>query len=763
MMRVLITTTVPETLATILKDQPVHLAQHFEVALVTSPGKEFAQVVQNERLITHAVPMTRGISVLNDLTSVVRMMLVLRKVRPALVHSYTPKAGLVTMLAAWLCRVPVRVHTFTGLIFPTELGLRQKLLIWVDRLICACATQIVPEGLGVKHDLEHFRITRKPLRVIGHGNIAGVNTDHFSPTAPNVQEAAAELKRSFGLGPQAFLFCFVGRLNKDKGISELVEAFNTLPAAAHLLLIGGVDASAPVDAATMAAVKSSPRIHSMGFLDDIRPALRAADLLVLPSYREGFPNVVLQAGAMALPVIATDINGCNEVIEPGFNGWLVPPRDSRALEGAMRQAMQAPALLRVEMGKQARFRIQQRFERRQHWERMVAFYQVLLGAPGRVPASGGRKFLLIAGLSESLLNFRGPLIAALQARGFQVHVAAPDWPQGHHTCLQLETQGLTVHNTHMRRTGTNPIGDLATLWALWRLMHRVQPQFVMGYTIKPVIYGSLAAWLAGVPRRFALITGLGYAFQGEGEGQRGRLQALVQRLYALALSRVNLVFFQNPDDEALFRGRGILAPGTPSCVVNGSGVDVASFAVVPLPLGPPRFLLIGRLLGDKGVREYAQAASRIRARHPECHFDLVGWLDENPNAIKQAELDAWVSAGTVRFLGRMTDVRPAIANCSVYVLPSYREGTPRTVLEAMAMGRAIITTDAPGCRETVVHEDNGLLIPVKSASALEQAMMRFIEDPALAQRMGLRGRLMAEDKYDVHKVNAVMLREMGID
>jgi glycosyltransferase involved in cell wall biosynthesis len=376
--RLLIATTVPETLATILKLQPRYLANFFDVSLVTSPGDSLEQVAQNEGLAIFEVPMARGISVLNDLVSVVRMMLVLRAVRPMLVQSYTPKAGLVCMLAAWLCRVPIRVHTFTGLISPTAIGMKQQLLIWVDRLICACATHIVPEGEGVKNDLQRLHITRKPLHVIGYGNIAGVETTHFSPMAVGVEEAATQLRQTLSIQAEDFLFCFVGRLNKDKGLAELIGAFKGLSPTAHLVLVGGVDQTAPVDAATLAAIESHPRVHQLGFLGDIRPALQAADVLVLPSYREGFPNVVLQAGSMGLPVIATNINGCNEVVEPGYNGWLVPPRDTRALEDSMRQAMETPASVRAEMGQQGRVRIQQRFERKQHWERMVVFYQALL-------------------------------------------------------------------------------------------------------------------------------------------------------------------------------------------------------------------------------------------------------------------------------------------------------------------------------------------------------------------------------------------------
>lgn len=370
-----------------------------------------------------------------------------------------------------------------------------------------------------------------------------------------------------------------------------------------------------------------------------------------------------------------------------------------------------------------------------------------------------RGILLVASFAESIIAFRGPLIESMLAAGYKVHVAAPGLADGTGVQRDLVALGVVTHDIRLRRVGTNPVADFRTLVSLWQLMRNVRPETMLAYTIKPVIYGSLAAWLSRVPSRSILVTGLGYAFT---DGRRNFLTSLIRRLYAFALGKTHKVFFQNRDDEALFRRLGILPASVPSVVVNGSGVDVSAFTVQPLSQRPIRFLMIARLLGDKGVREYAAAARYVHKRHPQVRFDLVGWIDENPDAIAQSELDDWVEEGSIEFLGRLRDVRPAIADTSVYVLPSYREGTPRTVLEAMAMGRPIITTDAPGCRETVVAGQNGFLVTVRSVDALVAAMLHFIEKPELLVSMGKRSREIAEDKYDVHKVNAVMLREMGI-
>lgn len=370
-------------------------------------------------------------------------------------------------------------------------------------------------------------------------------------------------------------------------------------------------------------------------------------------------------------------------------------------------------------------------------------------------------FLLVASFPDSLIKFRGPLIESLIQAGCTVHVAVPGLEAESDIALRLTGLRVTVHDIPLERTGLNPVKDLSALLALRKLVGEIRADYVLGYTIKPVIYGTLAAWLGGVRHRFALITGLGYAFTGEATGLRKVLRVLIQKLYRFSLSRNRLVFFQNPDDEALFRQLKLLKPSIPSRVVNGSGVDVAEYAVSPLPEASA-FLLIARLLGDKGIREYAQAAALVKAQYPDAVFRLVGWIDDNPDAVRQQELDEWVASGTVEFLGKLADVRPAIAGSSVYVLPSYREGTPRTVLEAMAMGRAVITTDAPGCRETVVDGDNGYLVPVQDVTSLADAMIKLIASPDRVSTMGARSRQFAEEKYDVHKVNAVMLKEMGL-
>ncbi len=369
-------------------------------------------------------------------------------------------------------------------------------------------------------------------------------------------------------------------------------------------------------------------------------------------------------------------------------------------------------------------------------------------------------FLLVGSFALSMIKFRRDLLAEILARGFEVHVSLPVPTDDGWIAEEFRSMGVLVHESPIARTGMNPFRDLFYFLHLCRLMLKARPSHILSYTIKPIIYASFAARFTGVPNRFALVTGRGYAF--EENSRKTHVRNLAQWLYKLALRCNRLVFFQNRDDEVLFRERGLVAPDKRSQVVNGSGVGLDEFSVAPLP---PRtsFLLIARLLGAKGIREYVAAARLVRNRGSDARFSVVGWIDDNPDSIGEEELASWKAEGIVEFLGKQTDVRPAISESSVYVLPSYREGTPRTVLEAMSMGRPVITTDAPGCREPVKHGENGFLVPVQSIDELAAAMQKFIEDPSLVTKMGQRSREIAEDKYDVRKVNAAMLSDMGIE
>lgn len=368
-----------------------------------------------------------------------------------------------------------------------------------------------------------------------------------------------------------------------------------------------------------------------------------------------------------------------------------------------------------------------------------------------------RRILINGSYAPSLINFRGPLLQAFVDAGLDVHVSAPDIPVD--MVQTLRAMGVTAHSLPLQRTGRGLIGDLSYFRALRSLMAEIRPDCVLGYTIKPNIWGSFAARLAGV-RSYSWVTGLGYVFiEGQGLGRKVT-QFIARQLYRRATDFNHKVIFQNPDDMADFIASGCLSDTSKTAMVNGSGVDTAHFQPVALP-DAPVFLLIARLLRSKGLAEYGAAVQLLRGKIPGARFQLAGMLDEGPDAISQAELNALITQG-IEYLGELSDVRPAIAAASVYVLPSWREGTPRTVLEAMAMGRPIITNDVPGCRQTTVHGHNGFLVQPYDAEALATAMEQLGNDAAMRVRMGYASSARVQEIYAVEKVNAAMMQIMEI-
>ena len=332
----------------LLKGQLRYLNQFYEVTAISGPGKDLEEVREREEVKIEAIEMSREISIFKDFNALIKLYRYFKKEKPDIVHSITPKAGLLSMIAARLAGVPVRMHTFTGLIFPYKKGILKFILIWMDRLLAESATHIYPEGKGVKKDLEFFKITRKPLKIIANGNVNGIDIDYFSPT--QVSSLTKEnLRNRLGIREQDFVFIFVGRLVRDKGINELVAAFkkiteehqlNLHTKQPKLLLVGPLEQDLdPLKSETLIEIKSNPHIISVGFQAEVRSYFAISNALVFPSYREGFPNVVLQGLAMELPAIVTNINGCNEMISRGKNGIIVAVKEDVALRTAMTQIL----------------------------------------------------------------------------------------------------------------------------------------------------------------------------------------------------------------------------------------------------------------------------------------------------------------------------------------------------------------------------------------------------------------------------------------
>lgn len=347
------------------------------------------------------------------------------------------------------------------------------------------------------------------------------------------------------------------------------------------------------------------------------------------------------------------------------------------------------------------------------------------------------------------------------SRGITIYALAPDYDEV--SRATVSSLGVLPIDCSLSRAGMNPLRDVLDLFRLSIQLHRLQLDATFAYFIKPVIYGTLAARLACVPQRFVMIEGAGYVFTDDERPSiyRRLLRDFVIRLYRFSLSQVDCVFFLNPDDKKLFVDKRMVSSEKVR-LLDGIGLDLDHYQLAQPVLRPICFILIARLLREKGIFDYIEAARRVKAIHPEVRFLLLGDVDINPGSVTESEVQEWMTEGLVECPGHVPDVRAWIAQASVFVLPSYREGLPRSTQEAMSMGRPIITTDAPGCRETVEEGVNGFMVPIHNPEALARAMLTFVYQSELIVSMGKASRRLAEKRFDVHKINAQILMSMGI-
>ncbi|WP_436040584.1 glycosyltransferase family 4 protein [Rhizobium sp. LjRoot98] len=384
--------------------------------------------------------------------------------------------------------------------------------------------------------------------------------------------------------------------------------------------------------------------------------------------------------------------------------------------------------------------------------------------PQTMPAHRRQRIVVLSSYSQSLTNFRLELLKRMVDAGHIVTAVGPE--DDARTRSALSRIGVDFAQIPMARVGLNPVADLATIWSLWRLLRKLKPNLVVPYTMKPIIYGGIAARFAGVRSRCFLVTGLGHVFSQNGSATfKGRVVKQISVwLYRRAFAGANVVFAYNEADAADIREHRMVRDESLIRIVPGSGVDLDHYAFAPPPSDRPVFLLIARLLKDKGILEYIEAARRVRHLYPNAEFQILGHFDPNPvTGVSRDDIQKWVDEGLLNFLGDTLDVRPYLAGCNVFVLPSYyREGIPRSILEAMSVGRAIITTSLAGCSDTVQPGINGYLVEPRNVDDLARAMVTLAGNLPLAADMGMKSRELAQAKFDVHVVNDILIERMAL-
>ena len=624
------------------------------------------------------------------------------------------------------------------------------------RIICASeASRTFHEKLGYAHDR---------MEVIPNG----FDLDLFRPDA----DAREAIRGELGIAPSTLVIGYVARKHPVKDHRTFLEAAGLLHKQfpdVRFVLCG--EGATQQDAelrrwSDEAGVRNA--CFFLGRRDDIPCVVNAFDIATSSSTSEAFPNALAEAMACGVPAVVTNVGDSGSIL--GEAGSVVPPKDPKALAQGWAGLIQAGPELRERLGEAARARVQRHFAMPNVVRKYEALYTEIEAslapsqrssassrAPGRrlslatarpSATSAKPRILFVDNDVNSFFAYRIQLALAARDSGFDVHVAAPEGKSAE----ILVAEGLQYHPIPMTRSGLAPWKEFSTIAVLFRLYRRVSPDLVHHLRLKPVLYGGLAAYGARVPAVVGLLTGLGYVFIAESR------RAMVMRKLVVLSCKVAFrhgnqrIVFQNPDDQGVFIQNKIL-PAAQTVLIKGSGVDVHTYVPTPEPEGVPVVALASRMLRDKGVVEFVEAARELKAAGVSARFVLVGETDPgNPTAITAEQLRAWADEGVIEWWGHQNDMRKVLSQSNIVCLPSLREGVPKVLIEAAACGRAIVTTDAPGCREIVREGENGLLVPVRDSKALADALRILIESAPLRVLMAAKGREIAVAEFSVERV-----------
>jgi glycosyltransferase involved in cell wall biosynthesis len=703
-----------------------------------------------------ALGMRRGVA--NPLR-ILQLAEWLKKSKPQIVQTWMYHADLIGGAAACLAgKLPVVWGIHHTNLDPDQ---NKRATIWTARA-CARLSRSVPERIvccseASREAHARFGYSEQKMKVIPNG----FDLRRFHPDA----EARLGLRLELNVPADALLIGMAARFHIQKGHQNFISAATSLHALlpnVHFALCGkDVDENNSELAAWIKAAGLHTVCHLLGSREDMPRFFAALDVATSSSLSEAFPMSVGEAMACGTPCVVTDVGDSASIV--GDTGKVVPASDPGALAAAWQEMLAGGPAVRQQMGRSARNRVEQRFNISSIVERYQELYcQIAVdqsskryvasranqAAPLRNHSAAQSRLLFVDNDVNSFYSYRIEMARAARDAGFDVHIAAPDGK----AAATLLSEGFRFHSVPMTRSGLHPWKELATVAALFRLYRKLRPDLVHHLRLKPVLYGGLAAYGARVPAVVGLLTGLGYVFIAE-----TRKAAVIRKLVTLsckvAFRHANQrIIFQNPDDQLVFVQNKIL-PASQTALIKGSGVDVNTYIPTPERDGVPVVVLASRMLRDKGVDEFVDAARSLRDAGVQARFVLVGETDPgNPTAITAPQLRQWADSGVVEWWGHQGDMKDVLSQAHIVCLPSLREGVPKVLIEAAACGRAIVTTDAPGCREIVRNGQNGLLVPVRNTRALAEALRLLIENPLLRAGMGLKGRDIVVQEFSIERV-----------
>lgn len=765
--------------------------------LLTAPGQTdwhcvvslsgegvFGPRLREAGITVHTLGMSGAAGVLRGLP---RLRRLLRELNPDVVQTWMYHADLIGGIVARTAGIKAVSWGIRN--SGTDLG-KSSRSAQICQTLCAPLSGLVPAVIVACAEQArrgHRRSGYRDDRMVVVPN--GYDLSRWQPDA----QARRAARASWGVADATPVIGSVARWNPLKDHENLMRAFaasvRVRPDLRCVLIGEGLDTHNSELMGLLTQHQLRDQVILLGRRDDVPALMNGLDVHVLSSRAEGFPNVVAEAMATGVLCAVTDVGDAAVMV--GDAGWVAPPRNAAALAGAIDAAVAVLGTQEQARRSEAGRRIVEDLYSLQAmvdnyhvvWRRLAQDFPARkadmpeqsyegwsladsitasagasrAGAPDASgssdtaqPARGpaGRRLLMVVNNPAFFLSHRLPIALGARAAGYEVHIATMNGP----SVPDILRHGLSHHVIPMSRSGKNPVQEIRSIHALYTLFKQVRPDVVHGVTIKPVLYGGIAARLAGVPAYVAAISGLGFIFTRPSRGI-DLLRTAATLLYRLALGHRNSrVIFQNNNDRDVLRKLGVVRPGQ-VVMVRGSGVDLDTFRCVPEPDGPPVAIMAARLLEDKGVREYVEAAQLSAGDDSGLRWTLVGSPDPgNPASITQAQYDAWRKEGVVQCMGERSDVAQLYADAHIVVLPSYREGLPKSLVEAAAAGRAVVTTDVPGCRDAIEADVSGLLVPAHDTVALADAVIRLAQDGELRRSMGAAGRRLAEREFDIRKI-----------